>query len=156
MKKIISLVLAIVLCMSLSVTALAAETDIPADVEKNTIEITLEPGESIDESDVTPYIWGQETHDVPYDARATAAFNIPDRNFAFEMKGTGINNEPINGTYTVELNRGATIKASRPGNLDGTTYKVDWISVEPGNYYFTIYNYTSVTIKVVLTYYSWA
>ena len=155
-KKLVALLMALVLVMGFSTTAFAAETEentIPEHATKHTIEMTVEPGES-----VAPYIWGSNTFTPPVGgATYTAQFNIPDRYFAYECSAIGTNGNTVPGNYCVALLESYEITiASLTKGVDGNTYKADWITVDPGNHLFQIINFTGSNITVSITYYSWA
>ena len=155
-KKFVALLMACVLMMGFSTTAFAAETEestIPEHATKHTIEMTVEPGET-----VAPYIWNQGSFTPPAGgATYTATFNIPDRYFAYECSAIGPNGTSISGSCSVALHvdyNGVVASTTIP--ITGATQKVDWIDVDPGNHFFGIKNFTSSAITVSITYYSWA
>ena len=155
-KKFVALLMACVLMMGISTTAFAAETEestIPEHATKHTIEMTVEPGES-----VAPYIWNQGSFTPPAGgATYTAVFNIPDRYFAYECSAIGPNGMTINANCYVALLVSYDVPiANLPLPINGTTHKMDWITVDPGNHQFRIINDTSYAITVNITYYSWA
>lgn len=155
-KKFVALLMACVLMMGFSTTAFAAETEestIPEHATKHTIEMTVEPGES-----VAPCIWNQGSFTPPAGgATYTATFNIPDRYFAYECYALGINGNSISGNCSVSLHLNYdAIIASATIPINGTTEKVDWIDLTPGNFFFGIQNPTTSQIRVYITYYSWA
>lgn len=163
-KKLVALFLVLALTAGLSTTALAAEseTGIPENATRHTIEVTLEPGESIEETEsgISPYIWGNGTYN-PSSGGLTysAQFNIPERYFSFEASAVNADGSTSSGTYSVQLVRyvsGAIAGIEKP--IDGITYKKDWITISsPGDgYQFKIYNSSVATIVVNITYYSWA
>lgn len=159
-KKLFAL-LTLILCMSFSATAFAEESvssDISnptAEVEKHTIEVTLEPGS---EDGIMPLIWDNPsisvmnggTFDLP-------SFYVSDKYFAYEATVTGPNGEVITqGKFAVALlTSGGGLKASMSGSPDGSTYKQDWITMESGTYYFRLYNNSPAILKFQITYYSW-
>jgi hypothetical protein len=155
-KKLVALLMAFVLVMGFSTTAFAAETEentIPEHATKHTIEMTVEPGES-----VAPYIWGNNTFTPPVGGVTySAKFNIPDRYFAYECSAIGTNGNVINSTCSVALliSYDAPI-TNIPIPIDGNTYKNDWIDLNPGSYMFKIINNSGSPISVTITYYSWA
>ena len=155
-KKLVALLMAFVLVMGFSTTAFAAETEentIPEHATKHTIEMTVEPGET-----VAPYIWGSNTFTPPAGGVTyTAQFNIPERYFAYECSAIGSNGSVINANCYVALLAGYDAPiANLPVPINGTTIKKDWITVDPGNHQFRIMNDTSYAITVTITYYSWA
>ena len=133
MKKIVSLILVLVFCMTSSTLALA-------------------------EGSVQPRIWDRTVNTLnPNTITYDIPFNIPERYFAYEFYATGVNGQPVtNGSYVVALMYDVTaLIASGSGDADGTVYKVDWIDLDPDNYQFKIFNYTDSPITVTITYYSW-
>ena len=133
-KKFLAIVLSLVMCFSFSAIAMAEEVDTPVN------------------DPVIDEMWDSGTYSVPaHTTINTAQFYIPDHHFAFEMSGTGSSS----GTYTVKL-KTASNSTIVTGNLNiNSSAKKDWISVNPGYYYFSITNNTNSTISVTLTYYSW-
>lgn len=165
LKKIFALFLAIVLATSFSTVAFAAEnySGIPENATKHTIEVTVEPGETIDETDeeIAPYIWGTGNYSPPVNGVTyTPTMNIPERYFAFETVATTTNGGTTSGSYSVFLVRSVSANiASLEGSVDGQTYKRDWITIESTtatDYQFKIVNQTTTSISVTLTYYSWS
>ena len=155
-KKFVALLMACVLMMGFSTTAFAAETEestIPEHATKHTIEMTVEPGET-----VAPYIWGENTFSPPVGGVTySATFNIPDRYFAYECSAIGTNGNAVAGNYCVALLKSYEITiASTTKVANGQTTKVDWIDLDPGNYLFGIHNFTASAITVSITYYSCA
>ncbi len=157
MKKFISLLAVLTLCISMATTAFATDGKDSSEIEKTTVtyeiepgtELVTKPGESVD-----PCIWGQETHEPTAKVRYTTPFTIPDRYFAYEMTATSGN--PA-GEYAVALmDRYNTVTTSRTNIANGSTLKNDWITVDAGEaYQFRITNFTGSNLKVTLTYYSW-
>lgn len=155
-KKFVALLMACVLMMGISTTAFAAETEestIPEHATKHTIEMTVEPGET-----VAPYIWGENTFSPPVGGVTySATFNIPDRYFAYECSAIGADGSVINSTCNVALLKSYNVLiANIPAPIDGTTHKNDWITVDPGNHMFRLTNNSGSPITVTITYYSWA
>ena len=151
------MVLALALAFSFSTVAFAAEeSGIPENATRHTIEVTVEPGEN----DIAPYIWGQGTYNPPVNgATYTASFTTPHRYMAYEIRGIKSDGSVTNSTYEVSLLYSLTMTsiASITESADGNTYKMDWITVEANdNYLFKIQNYTGTSIKVTITYYTWA
>lgn len=163
LKKISTTLLTLLLCMSFSFVAFAAESASPdisgstAEIEKHTIEIEVAPGEEITEDDIMPLIWGEEYPGVIYNGAAnTKNFYVSDRYFAFEGSAIGDNGQPVtNGTFAVALMHNTSIKASLTGDPDGGIYKLDWITMNSGTYHFRVHNYTSSILFFHITYYSW-
>ena len=164
--KLVALLLGITVMLNIPVSAMAAEpeTSIPANATCHTIEITLEPGEELPDSDNTgimPRIWDDKNYpnlgggSVTY----TPQMNIPDRYFAFECSAIGANGNTVPGLYSVALVRsGIAAIASQTNYVDGITYKLDWIDIDntsASDYHFRIVNNTASTITVHITYYSW-
>ena len=141
MKKILTLVLAIVLAVSCGVTAFAD----PPELDTPVVE------EDIDE------MWASGTYTVgPNSTLNTATFNIPDHYFAFEMTATTAGGGTSSSTYRVSLKKGMGTRAAATYAIDGVTHKVDWINISTtGDHYFLIENFSNTTIYVTLTYYSW-
>ena len=121
---------------------------------KHTIRIEVPANEDV----VMPYIWGNGSYSPVYSQATTAAFTVPDNNFAFETNATDINGNHVNATYYVDL-----IKVSSNISIgyllntaNGSTKKLDWISTDPGmSYKFKIQNNSSTTLAVYIEYYSW-
>lgn len=164
-KKLVALFLAMVMIASFATTAMAAENEptIPENVTRHTIEVTVAPDGTIENTDetVAPCIWGQGTYNPPVNgATYTPTMNIPNRYFAYETTATTTSGGTCSGTYSVSLmfNSTATI-TSMQNNVDGITYKNDWIEIYNTNinaYNFKINNNAGVAITVSITYYSWA
>lgn len=159
LKKIFALFLAIVLATSFSTVAFAAEDEsgIPENATRHTIEVTVEPGETLDgtEDGIAPYIWGQENYTVSGDKTYTRQFTVPDRYFAYEAVATS------NGSGTCHvalmLPNCTTEVVGFLLTVNGSSDKMDWIDVTSGNnYLFRIINYATDSITVTITYYSWA
>lgn len=153
MKKFLSLILALTLCVSMSVTAFAeGPSDIP-ELEKTTITYDV-PAAEEDDDGIEPLIWGQETHEPNVQTRYTTPFVIPDRYFAYEVTATSGN---PNGECAVALmNSYMWAIASETVFANGVMEKRDWIEVHPGeSYQFRITNLTGSNLKVTITYYSW-
>lgn len=160
MKKFLSILLTMALCLSMSTNVFAADpvaadiagdvaNEIPAGAVKNTVTVTLDPHE---EADIMPLMWDQVTDQSTKQYLYLVPFIIPDRYFAYEMEATG-----ATGRYAVSLmyNSTATI-ASQSGGVNNGSYKIDWIEVTPGNtYQFRVNNGTGGTIAIKITYYSW-
>ncbi len=164
LKKIFALVLAVALATSFSTVAFAAEeSGIPENATRHTIEVTVEPGETIDGSEegIAPYIWGQGTYSPPVNGVTyTPTMNIPDRYFAYETSATTTDGSTCEGSYVVALVRSVSaVVTSIEAFVDGQTHKNDWITIYNTNvsdYQFKIINRTGIPITVQLTYYSWA
>lgn len=155
-KKFVALLMACVLMMGFSTTAFAAETEestIPEHATKHTIEMTVEPGET-----VAPYIWNQGSFTPPAGgATYTAVFYVPDRYFAYECSARTASGATINTHCSVALMVDYSGVVSSLGvPIDGNTYKNDWNDIGSGNYLFRILNNTSYELVVNITYYSWA
>lgn len=160
-KRILSMLLALTLCLSLSTTAFASETsEIPENVTKTTVTYTVDAGESI--TTVQPRMWSGNTYTLNSGtATYTAQFTIPDKYFAYEVYATDSNGNALSSSttafyvYLMEDDVETTI-ASLSGAANGTTYKKDWITVTAGNsYLFKIYNNSSTSLSVTITCYSW-
>lgn len=163
LKHFFAIILALVLVTGLSTVAFAAEeTGIPENATCHTIELTVEPGETIDENDagISPYIWGNNNYNVTSGSHTyTPQFNIPERYFAYETRAVNTDGSSSSGTYHVQLVRYVSSSiAGLEKPIDGVTYKNDWITIpSPGDgYHFKIYNSSVSTITVYITYYSWA
>lgn len=160
LKIFISSILLIALSFSTSLPAFAAQSDSPtvSDVKKHTIDFIVGPGENIgDNNGITPYIWNQNGYFVN-NVCYTTNFQIPDRYFAFEVKGFNQFDQPCNVEFNVNLltESGSPIAG---GSLfaNGEVVKHDWITVTSQRLYkFQIRNSTSTVLHVIITYYSWA
>lgn len=164
-KKILALLLTIVMCIGMSTTAFAEEpaspdiSDSMAEAERHTITIEVAPGEEIGAEDgIMPLMW-DETHVSVMNGGGvnTASFYVEDRYFAYEVSATGPHGETItSGTFGVKLlTSGGGLKASMSGDADGSTYKLDWITMESGTYYFRVVNATPAILNFHIIYYSW-
>ena len=139
MKRFIAVIIALIMCITTSNIAFAAELDTPAHEE------------IIDE------MYDSKTVIIPANSSVTtSSFYIPDPHFAFETRGNTSTGGTTSGSYLVELKHGSGTHASMNLDIDGYNYKLDWISVYAGTYYFKITNYSNTSISVVLTYYSWS
>lgn len=163
-NKILALLLTIAMCIGMSTTAFAEEpaspdiSDSMAEAERHTITIEVAPGEEIGTEDgIMPLMWDEKelsimnggTFDLP-------SFYVSDRYFAYEATVTGPNGEVINsGKFAVNLMYYSSIKASMSGNPNGSTYKLDWITMDSGTYYFQLLNNSPAILKFHITYYSW-
>lgn len=162
LKKIFALVLAVALATSFSTVAFAAEeSGIPENATRHTIEVTVEPGETIDGSEegIAPYIWGQGTYSPPVNgATYTASFTVTERYFAYEAIATSSNsNESGTCSITLMLNDAETSIASMNIHINsGENLKNDWITLYDSRYLFRLVNNTTSTISVTITYYSWS
>ena len=138
MKRIIAIALAIIMCIIPCNNVFADELDTP-----------VEP-EIIDE------MYASGTYTVPANSSIdTSTFYLSDPYFAFEMRATYASGGPASGKYKVALKRGSSTKASGTNYVNGSTIKIDWISIISGTHKFTITNNTAFPIIVTLTYYSW-
>ena len=165
LKKIFALFLAIVLATSFSTVAFAAEDEsgIPENATKHTIEVTVEPGETLDgtEDGIAPYMWDNEGHTLNSGSVTyTLQFNVPERYFAFESSALTSSGTSCDGTYSIAFVRSATATIAGADALpvNGTVNKVDWITIDntsASNYHFRIGNNTNTTITVSIVYYSW-
>lgn len=157
-KRFISLLLVIVLSMTLSVSAFAAESETPtnSELEKHTIEFVLDPESSSDDNSITPYIWGEEDYDVN-NVCYTVPFTIPNPNFAYEVIGYNEYMQPCNVSFTVSLTTELnSLVSSLPVIANGSRHKQDWVSVSPNSKYkFKITNNTNIKLHIIITYYSW-
>ena len=140
-KRLLTLVLALVLCFTLSTTSFAADTNNMPEVKKETVTFSLDAGEST--MAVQPRIWGNNSYNVT-NATYTTYFTIPDRYFAYDCSVSLMyNSSSAHCVLGVAIN--------------GSTYKKDWIEVNAGSsYLFRICNYSNTNISVTITYYSWA
>ncbi len=163
-NKILALLLTLIMCVSFSTTAFAAEpaspdiSDSMAEVERHTITIDVAPGEEIGTEDgIMPLIWNDPTMLVMNGGTCDLpSFYVSDRYFAFEASVTGPNGEIINsGTFGVALMRNSSIKVSMSGSPNGSTYKQDWITMNSGTYYFRLFNNSPAVLKFNIKYYSW-
>lgn len=149
-KKLVSVILAVVLCFSFSLNAFAFEAEKAPTPEKHVVTLNIAPGGS---STVSPMMWNKKSYTVGVGVTTyTEQFVIPDRYFAYEMTATG------GSAYTVTLVHNVSyFIASMGGVADGSSYKNDWIDLYStgDTYQFRIVNGGSSTIYVTLTYYSW-
>lgn len=172
-KKTVALFLALVLSVGcFSMTAMAAETtetNIPANAVRHEVELTvsadgtienIETLSSAEGATVMPRAWWQNSYNVPTDATYSLSFVVPERYMAFEASATDYNGNSVSGTYRVDLLyvSTASLIASMTKDINGVTYKLDWIDLQATNQnmIFKIWNSTNVPIRVNLTYYSWA
>lgn len=166
-KKLIALFLAMVMATGFATTAMAAETEnnIPENVTRHTIELTVAPDETIEsnneDGNSSTFIWGNGTYNPPVNGVTyTPTMNIPERYFAYETTATTTSGGTCSGYYIVSLVRSVTATiTSVQHNVDGVTYKNDWIEIyntSVSDYQFKIHNGTSEAITVTITYYSWA
>ena len=162
----IVLVVATLFCIPVPVMASETENDIPENATRHTIEITVEPGEEVSDGNTSdgasPYIWGNNSYPNLWanSTTYTPQFNIPDRNFAYETSATTSNGGTLSASYSVSLVRSGNLDiAGMTNSIDGQTYKLDWITISNtsvSDYQFQIINYSTSTIVVTITYYSWA
>ena len=166
MKKFLAFLMALVMMMSLSSVAFAAESEesnLGPRLVRHTVDIDVPAEGSVDlctsDSDNSPTpsrMWASNSYIGINNGETlyTLLFTIPDRYFAFETYATGA----LNGYYSVALVRNVTSEYATCSNMvNGGNLKVDWISVDKNvQYQFRIYNYSGCTITVHLTYYSWA
>lgn len=159
-KKFLAMFMVLIMCLSFN-SVVFADDGIPAGVEKHTITIDVPAAPTEDEEPgIQPQMWGQQTPGVSGNSQInTGTFPIEHRYFAYEMTATDTNGNAVSGTYAVRLINAitSTTVTSMNQNIDGITYKNDWITVEAGlSYHFRIINQSSTSISVTLTYYSWA
>lgn len=162
-KKLFAVLLTLVMCIAFSTTAFAEESASPdisdptAAIEKHTIEITVEPGEEITDDGVMPLIWDDPLLFVMNGGTAdTPSFYVSERYFAYEVIVTGPYGETItSGKFALALMYNSSIKASMSGDPNGSSYKVDWITMEPGTYYPRAFNNSPAILKFQIIYYSW-
>lgn len=155
LKKMLSFVLAIVLVFGANLTtAFAAEPgDTVTEPVRHTIEVVVEPGE---EAGIMPLMWGQFTPAIVADyVYNTDSFYVSERYFAYECKANDLNGNSVNGSYTVSLMKSSARIASISRPANGETYKLDWLDIGSGTYYFKITNSTNVDLNFTITYYSW-
>ena len=132
MKKVISTILAIAMCIAIATTSVAASE---TEREKQPTRM-----------------WDSVTYVVPaYSSVNTGSFSLTDHYFAFEMNATSVSG----GTYTVAFKRNNVTMVSVTQNINSGTFKKDWITIISGTHNFTITNNSGVAITVTLTYYSW-
>ena len=164
LKHFFAIALALVLVTGLSTVAFAAEeTGIPENATRHTIELTVEPGETIngDDAGISPYIWNQGNYNPPASGGVTytPAFTADHRYLAYEFYALSTSGASVPGTCTVKLIHHATMTpaASTYVSINGSTEKLDWIDVFTGEkYLFQIHNSSTNSITVTLTYYTWA
>ena len=136
MKKIFAILLALTLALT-STTVAFADPELETPIAE----------------DIIPGMYASGTYTVnPYATIDTPAVYISDPYCAFEVYATGAPND----SFKCSFKRGSGTKASITKNADGVMTKIDWISIIPSNYHFTLTNYSSSTISVHLVYYSWA
>lgn len=142
MKKLLAILLSLVVAIS-SVSVVFAD---PPELDTPVTEEDIEG------------MYASGTYSVPaYSYVDTPGFYIPDRYFAFEMRATTSSGGTLNSSYSVTLKKGNGLIASGTADIDGATYKLDWIDISStGTYYFRITNNSSTSISVSLVYYSWA
>ena len=124
------------------------------EMTKHTITIEVPANEEM----IMPYIWDNGSYSPVYSSASTAAFTVPDNNFAFETSARNSSGVACNAEYTVHLMRSSTntSQAFLTHVANGSTDKLDWISTTPGySYYFKIVNHSSTPLSVYLEYYSW-
>lgn len=136
MKKLLAILLSLVVAIS-SVSVVFAD---PPELDTPVTEEDIEG------------MWASGTYSVPANSYVdTPIFYLGACYFAYEMCATG-----GSGTYQVALRRGSGTKAYANHDVNGINYKYDWITINTsGNYYLRITNFTSSSISVTLTYYSW-
>lgn len=124
------------------------------EMTKHTITIEVPANEEM----IMPYIWDNGSYSPVYSSASTAAFTVPDNNFAFETSARNSSGVACSAEYTVNLifaSTGASHAALR-NTANGSLKKLDWISTYPGySYYFKIVNHSSTPLSVYLEYYSW-
>lgn len=141
---------------SLPCTAFAAgNSDENPDITSHTIVLTV-PAADPDEEGIAPLMWDQKTPaGVGHNSFTTDPFYVSDPHFAFEASATAIGGASVNGSFSVTLMCHGGIKAYANGTANGTVYKVDWISMSSGDYYFLINNMSDYDLSFTITYYSW-
>lgn len=154
-KRFISLLLVIVLSMTLSVSAFAAESETPtnSELEKHTIEFVLDPESSSDDNSITPYIWGEKV----FNTNDSYTTTFPERYLGFEYVATDINGNPCSTQYNISLTYYGSIIIKNTDYANGEWHKEDWIEVNVNRpYTFTFSTAGNVPLKLTLTYYTWA
>ena len=124
------------------------------EMTKHTITIEVPANEEM----IMPYIWDNGSYSPVYSSASTAAFTVPDHNFAFETSARNSSGVACSAEYTVNLIKSSlgTAMATLRNTANGTLKKLDWISTNPGNsYYFKIVNHSSTPLSVYIEYYSW-
>ena len=163
-NKILALLLTLIMCVSFSATAFAAEpaspdiSDSMAEAERHTITIEVAPGEEIGVEDgIMPLMWDESHVSLMNGSSAdTVGIYLEDRYIAYEASETGPHGETItSGTFGVALMRNGATKASVTGDADGSIYKKDWITMTSGTYYFHAVNNTPAILNFHIKYYSW-
>lgn len=164
-KTFIALTLALAMCLGLSTTAFAAETNdsgIPENATRHEIQITLAPEESLEGNIVNggaqTYAWGNPSMNLIYHHTATtSSFYISERYFAYEMNAIPLSGVATNQTYTIDLKvQNAGTKTSMYAPANGVTYKKDWIDLDTDTYYyFEVTNDTDYILVIDIIYYSW-
>jgi len=154
------MVFATLLCIPVTAMASEPENTIPENATRHTIEITVEPGEEVnDEFGVMPLMWDQESHSLnPGTVTYTSQFTVDGRYFAYEMSATATDGSAASGSYGVQLLYHVTAGLNgMSGTPNGTTYKKDWIDLGDirDSLLFSIHNNSTVPLTVHITYYSW-
>lgn len=157
MRKVFAIIMSVVLCFSLSVSAFAETPEI----EKHTITITVpeKNNQSTNENGVSTHMWEQGSYNLDTGTQTlTGDFIIPNRYFAYEISGYPINGGTSSESFAVYLclSIPQAIVAGSSTYANNQVSKLDWLTVDEGEYYyFLIKNNTSQTISVTITYYSW-
>ena len=165
-RKLIAILLAMILCIStFSMTAFAAETDadeersIPENATRHTIELTVEPGEVLDDSGIAPYVWGEGSTTTSSGGYSRVPLEqLFERYLAFEATAVSSSGSPVNGTFSVSVLYSGTYSiASMTADVDGQMHKLDWITITNigGSHQLHVYNGTPTTIIVHIVYYTW-
>ena len=103
----------------------------------------------------------QESHYINSNSTTyTVKFAIPNKYFAYEVSATDSNGNACSAIYSVNLLYQPTLSviATNSGlTANGSSSKIDWITVSAGSdYLFKLCNSSNITLKINITYYSWA
>lgn len=157
-KRFISLLLVFVLSMAISVPAFAAETEptIP-DVEKHTIEIMLDLGESIDKTRQALYLINgdgdiKDEYVDPYSSMNTGGIPLNGNIARFSARVSTSNNQTFSGSCTISLKYEEVELRTINCPIDNSTYFVNNISLPDygKDYYFRITNHSPIVTRVFL------
>jgi len=154
MKKIFSLFLTVALCLSMYMSAFAADSsdgnsEIPEGIKKTTITYEMEA-----DNGIQPLMWDVEERETSKQSAWTPIFTIPDRYFGYEISATSGN--PYGEFNVALMDSYNTVVCSKTNLANGTVKKEDWITVHAGtNHQFLVSNLTGSYLKFKITYYSW-
>lgn len=149
-KRLVALLMAFVMCFAFSGSAMAADTVEP---EKHIVEIAV-PSNSTYNAQSDIYTLVEDPYVLEYNRSIYSHnFTSPHKYCAFESYATG-----ASGTYYVALAEDDIYPiVSHTNDVNAGKEKTDWVTVTAGgSYSYIIRNYTSGTITVYITFYSWA